>query len=405
MLRKFLLALTLFSILSTFMFPLKNHARGDSSTPGNESGSLPYSFDYELFKTIVNKQPGNNIFISPLSVSLALAMTANGAVGPTFDEMHRVLGLGQMSPERVNEYYKELAAVLPETDPRVVIKIANSIWYRLGMDFETSFLNLNREYYQAEIVGLDFALPESPDRINSWVREKTMDKIMEIVAGPIDPLTVMYLINAVYFKGTWTHQFDETQTRTLPFYTPGTTPADCRLMFQKNTFDYAENEHFQAADIPYGKESFVLTVILPREHTDINRLIALLNQDSLDRWLGEMSPQEGHVYLPRFKQEYEINLNEVLKKLGMITAFGAADFSKIRPQKDLFISEVKHKTFIEVNEEGTEAAAVTSVVLQRAAFMEPQLFTLRCDRPFIYLIREKDRGTVLFIGKLHRPNN
>ena len=374
--------------------------------PALEPSLLNNTFDFDLFRQIVAERPGENIFISPFSVSQALAMTYNGAAGTTREEMRRVLGFEHLSDSAVNEAFAELSQKLPGLDPELKFTVANSVWYRNGLSFDDNFLAANKENFNAEISGLDFSRPDAAAIINDWVKANTQGKITDIVTPPIDPMTVMYLVNAVYFKGAWTFPFDKL-IREDTFHVSDNRDIICMLMHRKEKYSYYENERLQAVDLPYGLGAFVMTVILPREDTDIDPFIAGLNEDTVAAWFDAMDKTEGHIFLPQFKQEFETSLIGPLEKLGMSTAFDAAraDFSGIRPQKDLVISEVKHKTFIEVNEEGTEAAAATSIGIRLTAVMEPQQpFVMRCDRPFVYLIREISSGAVLFIGKLYQPD-
>ena len=253
--------------------------------------------------------------------------------------------------------------------------------------------------------GLDFNKPEASDIINGWVNQKTNGKIEKIVDDVINPLTMMFLINAIYFKGTWTYEFDESQTQDDTFTLPDGSKKPCRMMTQESEFQYFENEAFQAIDLPYGDGDFRMTIFLPRREKNVDSLIAELNQENWNRWINSFSKQELTLQLPKFTLEYEIKLNDVLKALGMEIAFSPsqADFTKMYRKEEvglnLYISEVKHKTYVEVNEEGTEAAAVTSVemTLKAAGLL------MRVDRPFIFAIRENHSGTILFIGKIVEP--
>jgi serine protease inhibitor len=363
------------------------------------------TFDFDLFNAVCNAQPGSNVFISPFSVSLALVMTLNGAGGDTRDEIQRMLGYENIPLEKVDAAFENAIAALSDPESETILRIANSIWYRQGLTFDQTFLDTNRKYFKAEITGLDFSDPDAADIINRWVSANTNDKIKQIVTPPLDPSMVMYLINAVYFKGKWTMSFDKKKTRTAPFFVTPDKQSQCDLMYRRDNFNYFENDLLQAVDLPYGDGDFVMTILLPRDNVSISDVIMQLDASSARVWFTGMSKLEGNVYLPSFKTEYEITLNDILEKLGMPSAFeaGTADFSKIRPQNDLVISEVRHKTFVEVNEEGTEAAAVTSVGIALTSAMEPRTFTMRCDRPFIYLIREKNSETVLFMGLMINP--
>ncbi|UCB52669.1 MAG: serpin family protein, partial [Candidatus Zixiibacteriota bacterium] len=235
--------------------------------------------------------------------------------------------------------------------------------------------------------------------------ENTNGKITQIVDPPIDPLMVMFLINAIYFKGTWTCEFDKELTKDADFFLPNGSRKPCKLMTREDEFRYFENSDFQAIDLPYGDGDFSMIVFLPRRNTNIDSLIADLNQENWDRWISSFSERKGTLELPRFTLKYELKLNDVLKALGMAIAFQpfVADFSNMcKARGDLYISEVKHKTFVEVNEEGTEAAAVTSVGVAITS-VDPTVFWMRIDRPFIFAIRENRSQTLLFVGKIVEP--
>jgi serpin B len=223
----------------------------------------------------------------------------------------------------------------------------------------------------------------------------------------IDPLTMMFLINAIYFKGIWTYQFDENQTRDDLFTLPDGSKKPCKMMNQEGKFRYFENDNFQAIDLPYGDGDFRMAIFLPREEKDIASLIAEFNQENWGRWMNSFYEQEVTLELPKFTLEYEIELNSALKALGMEVAFSpsGADFTKMYKEEEvlenLYISKVKHKTFVEVNEEGTEAAAVTSVEMTVTSI--PLKILMRIDRTFIFAIRESRSETILFIGKIVEP--
>jgi serine protease inhibitor len=362
-------------------------------------------FGLKLFKEIVNEEQDENIFISPLSVSMALGMTYNGAAGTTREAMQKTLELSGLSIEEVNKSYKSLLELLSRLDPKVRFQIANSIWYRKGMSFEKDFIELNKTYFDALVSELDFADPKAAETINGWVDENTNGKITQIVDPPIDPLMVMFLINAIYFKGAWTHEFDKELTRDADFFLPDESRKPCKLMTREGEFRYFENSDFQAVDLPYGDGDFSMIVFLPRRSTDIDSLIAEFSQENWNGWISSFSERKGILALPRFTLKYELKLNHVLNTLGMGIAFRPfeADFGNMcKTRKDLYISEVKHKTFVEVNEEGTEAAAVTSVGVAVTS-VDPTLFWMRVDRPFIFAIRENKSQTLLFMGKIVEP--
>jgi len=357
-------------------------------------------FGLKLFKGIVQEEKDKNIFISPLSVSMALGMTYNGTNGSAQEAMQKTLELSGLTIQEVNESYKSLIELLTGLDPKVKFQIANSIWYRQNLSFEEDFLNRCKTYFSAEVSGLDFNNPNAPNIVNGWVDENTNGKIKKIV-NYINAEDVMFLINAIYFKGTWTYEFDQSLTKDDWFTLPDGSQKPCKMMVQENDFQYFETPDFQAIDLPYGDGKFSMTIFLPRPQKNIDDLIAEFNQENWNQWINSFSQQEGALHLPKFTLEYGLKLNDVLKALGMAIAFDPqqADFTKMYKTGGLFISRVKHKTFIEINEEGTEAAAATSVV----GTVGIRGFSMRIDRPFVFAIRENHSRTILFIGKVVEP--
>ncbi len=356
-------------------------------------------FGLKLFREINQQEGDKNIFISPLSVSMALGMTYNGANGGTRAAMAQTLELAGLSIQEVNEIYRNMLDLLPQLDPQVQLQIANSIWYRLDRYPLDSFLNVCIDYFNAQVTGLSFMDPQAASIINSWVEENTNGKIKDIVEDPLDPLTVMILINAIYFKGIWTYQFDEEQTQDASFFLPDGSQTSVPMMAQRCLFRHYEHDDFRAIDLPYGDGVFSMTIFLPGWSTDIDELIAEFEPEQLNCWLSQFSGDSLNIFLPKFTLEYELMLNDVLTALGMGIAFGgSADFSNMLPYKGIWISKVMHKTFVEVNEQGTEAAAATSVHL-----VEGLSDDFLVDRPFLFMIRENESGTILFIGKITDP--
>jgi serpin B len=329
---------------------------------------------------------------------MALGMTYNGADGTTKDAMEATLELSGLGTDEVNQSYLSLIRLLTQLDPKVTFQIANSIWYREDIVVKQAFLDANREYFGAEVTGLDFASPDAVRTINAWVDGNTNGKIKRILDA-IPPDVVIYLINAVYFKGAWTYKFDPNHTMDAQFTSSRGTTSPCRMMNLTGTFPYYEDSIFQLVDLPYGSERFSMTLLVPRASDSVDSLIQQITPERWSEWTERLTPAEGDLSIPRFKLEYERSLKGVLTDLGMGIAFGdLADFTKISQQGHLVISDVKHKTFVEVNEEGTEAAAVTSVEGFFDSF--PSRFNFRADRPFIFAIRERVSGTILFIGKM-----
>ena len=363
------------------------------------------TFGFKLFQKVVTDTSGTNIFISPLSVSMALGMTLNGANGTTFNAMQTTLEFGELTNEEINQSYCNIIDILLDIDNKVQFQIANSIWCRDGFPIEESFISVNQDYFNAEVSNLNFESSEAADIINAWVTEKTANKIDEIVKNPINPLTIMFLINAIYFNGSWTYEFNEDDTETAPFYLAGGSQIDCQMMSHKNEHLYFSNSSFQACDLPYGNESFRMMIILPTADTDIDSLIQQLDATVWNNWMGQFVKTEINLYLPKFKLEYGQSLNKTLSNLGMSIAFDPynANFTRINPDYQMYISNVKHKTYIDVNEEGTEAAAVTSVEITLTAFPGDGIPTMRINRPFIFAIHEIQSGSILFMGKIIKP--
>jgi serine protease inhibitor len=387
---------------STRSVPTKHQTTQELTISERQLVESDNQFGLKLFKEIIKEEKDKNVFISPLSVSMALGMTYNGANGETQEAMQKTLGLDGLTIQEVNESYKNLIELLTGLDPKVKFQIANSIWYRQSISAREEFINLCKKYFDALVTGLNFDDPAAADIINAWVKENTNGKITEIVDSPIDLLTVMFLINAIYFKGTWTYQFDEDETKDDWFRLPDGTKKPCKMMEQRGFYKYFESEDFQAVDLPYGDGDFSMTIFLPYWNVDIDSLIEKFDQENLSYWLSCFSSDSGDIYIPKFTLEYELKLNDALKALGMGIAFtSAADFSKMYENVTVWIDQVKHKTFVEVNEEGTEAAAATVVEITYGP--GPPGFWMRVDRPFIFVIRENKSQTILFMGKIVEP--
>jgi serpin B len=404
-------------VFASFSLVLSACGDGSPTGPMNEIEGLPRAlsqseellvsagndFAFRFLDQVSREAPDSNLFIAPLSASMALGMTLNGAAGTTFDEMRSTLGFGSMSLEQINQGYRDLKDLLLTLDPSVEMGIGNSIWYRKGFPVRTDFLARTRGYFDAEVEALDFAHPSAVDIINAWVHDETRGKIEEIVEPPIHPTSIMFLINAVYFKGAWTHRFDKTKTTQSVFTGASGAAGTVPLMELRDTVPYTETETFQAIDLPYGGRAFSMTILLPRPGVAMRDLIASLSAGAWSQVVSGLAPKEGTVYLPRFRLEWGKVLNETLQAMGMNVPFigGLADFSRLSDeavQRGLYISEVRQKTYVDVSEEGTEAAGVTSVEIRE--FANPDHFTLRADRPFLFLIRERFSGTILFAGFL-----
>lgn len=362
-------------------------------------------FGIKLFKEVLKAEdPEKNVMISPLSVSLALAMTYNGADGDTKEAMEKTLELSGFTIDEINENYKMLIDALASVDPKVLMSIANSIWYKQTFEVEQDFISVNQNYFYAEVSPMDFGNPDAVTTINNWVADKTNDKITEILDYiPAD--AVMYLINAIYFKGIWKYEFDESDTEEKPFYLSNGTTKDVPMMVQEGSFNYLSNDILQAVELPYGAGNYTMVILLPQYNKTPDDIIDQLSNENWNRWLSEFYEAEKvQIHLPKFKFEYKNKLNDELINMGMGIAFGNADFSKINPNAGLYISRVIHKTFIEVNEEGTEAAAVTLVELRESSTGGETGIHFYVNQPFIFAIKEKYTNSIIFMGKVMEPD-
>ncbi len=362
-------------------------------------------FGLKLFNEINRQEDADkNIFISPLSVSMALGMTLNGAAGETQAAMEQTLEFTGMTTDDINQTYRSLIDLLTNLDRKVTFEIGNSIWYREGMAFEQTFIDVNKQFFDAVVRAVNFNDAEAAAALmNAWVKDKTHGKISEIVKpDAIDWNTVMFLINAIYFKGTWTFEFKKENTRDDQFTKLDGSPIPCKMMNMTGTLSYFENDLFQAVDLPYGDKLFSMTIFLPKLPLDVNALLAELTQENWDAWLSSFVDRTTELQFPKFTLEYELTMNNVLKALGMEIAFsGAADFTRMYAPGGLYIDEVIHKTFVKVDEEGTEAAAVTSVEVAETSV--PSYPLMRVDRPFLFVIRDHHSGAILFMGKIVEP--
>ena len=367
------------------------------------------AFGFDLFQQLQRQAANKNVFFSPLSVSVALAMTYNGAAGETKKAMARVLKLEDISHDELNRASAGLLNALKSSDPKIELAIANSLWAHGGVRFKEDFLARNRQFFGAEVSTLDFKSPQSVATINRWVDANTKSKINKII-DQIDPRQVMFLINAVYFKGQWQKRFEKTLTQTRPFHLPGGQQKQTPMMAQSGNYLYYRGDKFQAVNLPYGKGDVSLYLFLPDQSPDpgssLEDFLKSLSYKNWEEWINRFNDTPGDVKLPRFKLDYESTLNNALKALGMGVAFSSseADFSQLRAERDLFISEVKHKAIVEVNEEGTEAAAATSVGIGITSVgPTPQRFTFIADRPFLMVIRDSQTGAILFMGAVMEP--
>ncbi|HEY9165704.1 MAG TPA: serpin family protein [Candidatus Kryptonia bacterium] len=364
------------------------------------------SFAANLFTQVAVQEKGKNFFISPLSVSMALAMTLNGADGQTYTDMQKTLGLDGLSNSDINQSYQYLMTMFANLDPGVTFTIANSIWYRNTFPVLSSFIEVDSTYFDSDVKPLNFNDPSAAGVINSWVSNKTHGKIPDIITPPIDPSVIMYLINALYFNGNWKYIFDSTKTKPYPFYlSDGSTESDS-MMVMRDSLNYYFDANFQVVELPYGDGDYSMLVLLPVNSTSTN-VFASLNQTEINSIIRGLSPQDVQLTLPKFNVQYGTSLKDVLSQMGMGSAFaGNADFTRISPAGGLAISDVLHKTYIDVNEKGTVAAAVTVVIIYDTVVEPihsgPILFNV--NRPFLFLMKENHNNTIMFMGAINQPS-
>jgi serine protease inhibitor len=372
---------------------------------GEVEGDLIQSnteFGFKIFNQLILEDKDQNIFISPLSILLALAMTYNGAVGDTSKAMAEALEFSGFDLEELNTGFKELMTSIENADDEIELAIANSIWMNLGFKAREDFIERNSKYYSSEVREIDFADAGAVDTINGWIADNTKDKIKKMLdVIPAD--AVMYLINAIYFKGNWTDEFDEGMTSDDDFYLADGSTKKVPMMNKWQELLYCSGNGYSGIRLPYGQEKMSMYIILPDKGENIDSLISSLDADRWNEITGSFSNKQIDLSMPKYKMEYGIKLlNDVLIDMGMEIAFGpGADFSGIR--EDIFISSVLHKAVIEVNEKGSEAAAATVVEMVETAIEveEPVEFTV--NRPFFFVIADDRSGSIMFMGKVMEP--
>ena len=362
------------------------------------------AFGFELFREMYLQSEEDNIMISPLSVSYALGMTYNGAAGTTLQAFNDVLHFGDLTSEEVNESYKDLMDQLIHLDDKVEFSIANSIWYRLGFQVLPAFINTNKDYFDAAVKEIDFTDPQTVEVINQWIEDKTNDKIKDMLDFVPDD-AVMYLINAIYFNATWKYEFEKEDTYQGDFNLADGTKHQVDYMRVSGNFQYTSNEDFTAVELPYGDSTFSMVVMLPSTEKEVSDLVSVLDGTHWDAWFENSIYTGVQIDLPKFKYEFKKLLNDPLTDLGLGVAFSEveADFTRIHPDGDLFISRVIHQTFIDVQEEGTEAAAATIVEISFTSTGGGDPINFKADKPFLYLIKENSTGAIVFIGKVGKP--
>ncbi len=394
--------------LATLAPPLARAADG-----AKDAAAATNAFSADLYRRLAGptSEEKGNLFFSPFSIEAALAMTSAGARGTTLDEMQKVLHLPKEPHAAFGELFGRLNVKTDDVKRSYGLSVANAIWAQKGYPWEKEFTDLTRKHYGAGTVETDFAESEAARaQINKWVEKETREKIKNIIGpGVITALTRMVLANAIYFKSNWLYQFDKKNTKDAPFALADGKKAEVPLMHLSGKLKYGEMRTFvtrvgeitQVLELPYAGKDLSMLVLLPEARSGVHRLAQWLGGKTLDT--VKLAETEVKVWLPRFKSESAISLKPVLSDMGMRAAFGNADFTGMSPKgKELYISHVLHKAFVDVNEEGTEAAAATVVVVKgKSKPPEPKEF--RADRPFVYVIRDNATGATLFMGRYMGP--
>ena len=379
-------------------------------TPGTPTGDLRVSapfaqqttqFAFDLAKRVTAKEgPNKNVFVSPLSLHMALGMILNGANAQTAQEIQKTLNLDAQTLAEANQTYQNLMANLPVTDPNVTLQLANSLWYRNTFTVATTFQDVLKQTFNAKVSAEDFNNQATVGKINTWASENTKGKIPKVLDA-IQPENVMFLMNALYFKGDWKTQFLPTSTVDAPFKLATGAETTVRMMRQETDLRRAFRPTYAAFELPYGSGKFAMTVLLPAQNTTADALLTGLTGADWTQLQKDMMLGKIDIGLPKFTLNYEVKLNDMLSDMGMPTAFtDQADFTKMNAAGGLTLSFVKQNTFVAVDEKGTEAAAVTTGGISVTTAVD---FPTLCDRPFVFVIHEKTSGTVLFVGKIADP--
>jgi serpin B len=366
-------------------------------------------FALELYQALQSQQ--GNLFLSPYSISTALAMTYAGARGQTQEQMAKTLNFPTTTLSN-EQFHSAFGAIIRKLNAAGQIggcelAVANALWGQKDYKFLQEFLTLVRTNYDGDLRQVDFAKQTEAARktINDWVEGKTREKIKELIKpGMLDSMTRLVLTNAIYFKGKWASQFKPDKTQDAPFILLGGQKVNVPMMNQTGQFGYAQTDAIQLLEMPYINNELSMVVLLPNKLDGVNELEKGLTADNLAGWLAKLRKREVQVWLPRFKLTCEFSLAETLGSMGMPDAFSSkADFSGMTGNRELFISAVVHKAYVEVNEEGTEAAAATGVAMKLTSVpLPPPVF--KADHPFVFLIRDNHTGSILFIGRATTAN-
>lgn len=392
------------AVFSLFLWRCTDDNVGPATNPVEISSQIAdrtTDFAFSFFDKIQAAQPSSeNVFVSPLSVHMALGMLLNGAEGETASQIKEALKAKGISQADLNDTYQALLKGLPKADPKVELGLANSVWYRNTFKVQDNFLNVLRQSFNAKVEGLNFSSPTAKDQINAWASNQTNGRIKKVI-DQIQEQDVLFLLNALYFKGDWKYQFNPEKTSDAPFYLANGQTKTVKMMRIKEKFKATVKNNYAAVQLPYANGQYNLTLLIPSQKTGVNEVIKGMTASTWQDLQNSMNEAQVNVGLPRFTLDYEIKLNDVLKAMGMTRAFtDDAQLDKINPNEPLYVSFVKQNTYLGIDEKGTEAAAVTTVgVGVTSVGPDPYI----CDRPFVLLISEKTSNTILFMGRIMNP--
>ncbi len=417
---KFVLILAVVTATTAYCQPVEQaNAREKTNEKIVISGNNEFAF--ELYAKLRNKE--GNLFFSPYSISTALALAYSGARGQTESQMAGVLHFpviakpgtelsSTLIPDR-QQFASAFAGIIKDLNSRgekggYELRVANALWGQKNYGFLEEYLKLVKTNYDGQLNEVDFirATEAARKTINRWVEKKTNNKIKNLIQkGVLDSMTRLVLTNAIYFKGNWARQFKEDNTREAPFTLADGKKVDAAMMNQTAEFRYMETDSFQGIELPYVDDELSMIILLPKETDGLDEFEKTLTAENLSKWLNKLYKREVVVSVPKFKMISQFSLASVLKSMGMTDAFSSkADFSEINGKRDLLISAVIHKAYVDVNEEGTEAAAATGVTIKLTSIGPSRTPIFRADHPFMFLIRDNHTNSILFIGRVMNPN-
>ncbi|MCX7748765.1 MAG: serpin family protein [Clostridia bacterium] len=385
------------------------------SSVNQVNNSYPMSFSsdkqfaFNLLDKLLEEEKGKNFFISPASIFLALSMVYNASDGETKKEMEKALELQGVTLEKLNGYCQSIIKSSTREEEGARLSIANSIWTENGIQLSEEFIKKMKDFYASEVNSLDFEDPKAVDKINDWVNDKTNQKIPKILNN-LPSAAMMVLLNAIYFKGFWERDFDKGKTMDEMFNLPDHTQKSIPMMSQEGSYAYAEGEKFRVLSLPYINKSAQMLIFLPDKESSLNEFLTDFKFEDWKKYRNISTIREGKIKIPRFRMEYDIELNDILTNLGMEKAFNPkqADFSKLLSDKykgnPIWLDKVIHKTYVNVNEEGTEAAGVTGAVMCGGLMeIKPEKFEFIADRPFFFVIHDIGSDLILFLGAVNEP--